>query len=524
MRAGERGVTLVETVIGIAITTMIVGTIGAALVATLRTTATGHNQQRATEQLRNAFFWLNQDTQSGVTSLASVANGDVTMQWTDYSTGLSYSSRYQQSGADLNRTLTVNGVQTARMVATDLVAGGFTASQSGDSVAYALTVTNGSSTQSRSETVTMRVTDLPLTPFATVTPVPTATNTPTSTPTDTPTVTNTPTATSTRTSSATPTATATSTPTSTSTATPTPTNTLTPTATNTPTSTATPTQAEWFDTGSYTGNGNSSQTISGLPFQPEIIIIRSSSSDGAAIWTSVMPFGKAKDITTGGDLTSDRIQSVGSTSFVVGNDDRVNKQNRTYYWTAMKTGTNVAVGMYVGDGNDNRNLDVVGFQPNWVITLGDGQDDFFRPASASGDESFAMGGTSSLSNRIQTIRPLGFQVGSDVNVNESGRNYYWIAFADTSKVVAGSYTGDGNGNHDITGLGMDPQFVWVKGSLPTESVWSTAAFQSNRTAYWGPQSLVTSRIRAYIADGFTVGNNSEANSYGQTYYYLALAP
>ena len=41
MRAGECGVSMVELVIGIAITTMIVGTIGAALVATLRASRRG---------------------------------------------------------------------------------------------------------------------------------------------------------------------------------------------------------------------------------------------------------------------------------------------------------------------------------------------------------------------------------------------------------------------------------------------------------------------------------------------------
>ena len=239
IRRGERGMGLVELVISIAITTMILGTIGAALTATLRTTTTANNQQHATEQLRNAFFWLNQDTQMGVASQAVVAAGDVTMQWTDYSTGSAYSSRFQQSGADLIRTFTVNGTSTVRTVATDVIPGGFAASQSGTTITYALTVANGSSTQSSTETATMRVTDMPLAPFATVTPVPTATNT------STPTITNTPTATATGTA----TATQTSTPTSTPTYTPTPTftNTPTPTPTSTPGGVCNGLNGEYYD-------------------------------------------------------------------------------------------------------------------------------------------------------------------------------------------------------------------------------------------------------------------------------------
>lgn len=524
MDRGERGVSMVELVIGIAITTMIIGTIGASMVATLRTTTTGHNQQRATEQLRNAFFWLNQDTQSGVASLASVAAGDVTMQWTDYSTGLTYSSRYQQSGADLNRTLTLNGVSTARTVATDLVVNGFAASLSGNSVTYTITVTNGTSTQSRSETTTMRVTDLPLTPFATVTSVPTVTDTPTSTATATPTVTSTVTDTATPTTTATATSTSTPTPvptsTDTATATATATHTATPTNTLTPTATPTP----WLQVGSYSGDGGPSQTIGGLSFQPDVLVIRTSGALNAVIWTSAMPSGMAKGITTSAALQSALIQSAGATSFVVGGDSTVNAAGTTYYWTAMKAGGNVAVGTYSGDGSDDRNLDVVGFQPDWVLTVADGRDDYFLPAPAGGDAAFAMNGSGTAANLIQTLRPLGFQIGSDPGVNESGRAYYWIAFDAGAKVAVGSYTGDGNGNHDITGLGMAPSFVWVKRSSTSQGAWSTSAFQSNRTAYWGALALATNRIRAYLADGFTVGNNAEVNNSGGTYYYLALAP
>ncbi len=833
MRAGERGVSLVELVIGIAITTMILGTIGATLVATVRTTTAGHNQQRATEQLRDGLFWLNQDTQSGVASLASVADGDVTMQWTDYSTGASYSSRYQQTGADLTRTLTVNGVSTVRSVATDLVGGGFTASQSGNSVTYTLTVTNGAATQSRTETATMRVTDIPLTPFSTVTAVPTATNTPTATVTDTPTATPTsscnglnggyynnidltaltvtrvdatvnfdwgtgspdasigadtfsvrwtgqvvplysetyrfyttsddgvrlwvngqqivnnwtdhaatensgtialtagaqydvkmeyfenggnavaklwwssasqvkqaipqtqlcpgplapsptpfpvgtgtgfegnyydnidftapkllrndatidfdwgsgspdasmgadtfsvrwtgfvqprysatytfsttsddgvrlwvnnvllidnwtdhaatvnsgtmtlaagvmydfkmefyentgqavaklrwsnyylpeeviptsqlyppppatPTATPTDTSTATPTNTSTATPTSTATytPTPTPTNTAVPTATNTstvtststPTATSTSTPTAWLQNGSYTGDGDAGHTISGLAFQPDIIVIRSSGATEAVVWTSAMPSGRAKNITTAGGLQTQRIQSVGASSFDVGSDASVNSSGTTYNWTAMSAGANVAVGSYTGNGNDNRNLDVVGFQPEWLMTIADGQEDYFRPSPVSGDASFLIDGTSTSANLIQAIRPLGFQAGSSSGVNESGRAYYWIAFEAGAKVVVNSYTGNGTDNRNITGLGIDPEFVWVKRSSSSQAVWSNNALPADRSAYWGALAAVSNRIQALISGGFQVGNASEVNNNGSTYYYLALTP
>ncbi|MDE3097053.1 MAG: hypothetical protein KGK07_13775 [Chloroflexota bacterium] len=245
----ERGLGLVELVLGLAISSMLLTTLGMALTATFRTATAGKNQQNATEQLRDALFWLNQDTQSGVASQASVAPGDVTMRWTDYASGQVYSSRFQQVGSTLQRTLTVNGAPSTRTVADNLTAGGFTATRVGDAMTYRLSVQNGAGTQSMVETVLMRVADLPPTAFPTVTPAPAtgtptsiATSTPSPTPTATatltpvPTATNTPTATPTPTNTATVTATATPTPTNTATAT----STWTATATPTSTPTATP--------------------------------------------------------------------------------------------------------------------------------------------------------------------------------------------------------------------------------------------------------------------------------------------
>ena len=74
-RRGERGIGLVELVIGIGIAGMILSTTGMTLVSILKTTTQGQNQLSATHQLRTAFFWLNHDTQSGVATQASIAAG-----------------------------------------------------------------------------------------------------------------------------------------------------------------------------------------------------------------------------------------------------------------------------------------------------------------------------------------------------------------------------------------------------------------------------------------------------------------
>lgn len=461
---GERGAGIVELLISLAIAGTILSTLGMTLVAIIKDSAVGRDQQSATHQLRDGFFWLNQDTQSAVVTQSTIAANDALLQWTDYSTGSTYSSRYQQAGTDLERTLTVNGAPTTRVVARNLTVGGFTASLSGASVTYTLTVQNGSGTQSRTETTLMRVSDTPITPFPTVTYTPTPTNTPT------------------------------------------------------------PTPGTWFQTGSYVGDGAVGRTISGLAFQPDIVIVRSNGGDDAVIRTSAMPAGDAKDITSGNSLDPNLITSFGANSFVVGDDDLVNRSGRTYYWTAMKAGANVSTGSYAGNGADNRNITGVAFQPSWVMTMGDGEEDYFRPALLAGDASYRMDGSNSNTNRIQATLADGFQVGSHQNVNQSGVTYYWIAFASTAKVVTGTYTGNGADNRNITGLGMNPGFVWVKRSSSSMGVWRTDAVSGDRTLYWDNTSPASNRIQSLFSDGFQVGTNSQANSSGSTYYYLALAP
>ncbi|MHB8683622.1 MAG: DUF7483 domain-containing protein [Dehalococcoidia bacterium] len=507
----ERGLGLVELILGLAISSMLLTTLGMALTATFRTATTAKNQQNATEQLRDAFFWLNQDTQSGVASQASVAAGDVTMRWTDYASGKVYSSRFQQVGATLQRTFTVNGVASTRTVASDLIAAGFTATRSGNAVTYGLTVQDGASTRSMSETALMRVADTPPTAFPTVTPAPaTGTPTPTATATSTPTAT----ATSTPTPTYTPTAVATAT------STPTP----TPTAAGTPTLTPTPTPSPWFETGSYTGDGTNNRTISGLTFQPDIVIVRDNAGDEAVIRTSLMPANMAKVITSGSNLQSGTILSFLPNGFTVGTSSWVNSAGTTYYWVAMKRGINVNIGTYTGDGTDNRNITGVGFQPNWVITMGDGDEDFFRPALLPGDASFNMGGSKAKTNRIQAILADGFQIGSDDNVNAPGLTFYWIAFNSTPKVVTSTYIGNGVAGRNIAGLGMGPGLVWVKAASNDIATWRLDVVPGDSSLYWDNTNPTTNRIMALFYGGFQVGSDPEVNRSGQTYYYLGLAP
>ncbi len=474
VRSGEAGIGLVELVIGIAISSMIMTILGFTLVSIIKTTSAGQEQLSATHQSRTAFFWLNKDTQSGVTANASVANGDVTMAWTDYSTATNYSSHFQLVGDELRRTFSVNGSAQTMVIARNVAGNGFLAVQDGNSVTYTLTVEQGTSTATRTETATMRVTDLPITPFPTITPSPTPT--------------------------------------------------MTPTATATSTPTATPTMSgPWFVTGSYTGNGADNRNITGVGFQPDIVIIRYDNNTAAVIRTASMPADSSKIITGNAALAANLIQSFAADGFQVGTNNNVNQNGRLFHWVAMRVGSNVQIGTYTGNGADNRNITGVGFDPDWVLTMANAEQDVFRPGPIAGDNSFLMNGTNSVANRIQSLISDGFQIGSDADVNQNARAYYWIAFNVTSDVSVGSYTGNAADSRNITSPGITQQMAWVKRSATSQSIWRTDTVLGDRSLYWGTTAAVADRIQAIITNGFQVGTAAEVNVNAAVYYYLSLS-
>jgi len=308
-------------------------------------------------------------------------------------------------------------------------------------------------------------------------------------------------------------------PTETYTPTPTETQTPTPTPTFTPTPTPTPMR---LVVSSYVGNGIDNRNITGVGFQPDVVIIKAETNRAGVIRTSTMSGDAAKVLGTATALQSDYIQSLNADGFTVGTAQQVNTSGTTYYYTAMKAGSDLKVGSYVGNGVDNRSIIGVGFQPVWVITLGDGDDSVFRPDILSGDNSYLMTGAGTITNRIQAFESDGFQIGSNVNVNESGAPFHYIAWAASPQVSTGSYTGNGLDNRSITGIGFQPLMAWIKRDDAQAAVWRPLSAAGDRTLYWGATASTTDRIQALQADGFQVGTNAQVNTNLSIYYYLAL--
>ena len=87
---------------------------------------------------------------------------------------------------------------------------------------------------------------------------------------------------------------------------------------------------------------------------------------------------------------------------------------------------------YEGDGNDDRSIGGVGYQPTLVWTKQEtAAQAAWRPASIAGDLSLAFNRSAARANRIQALETSGFQVGNHAQVNRNNRTYHYLALRRT---------------------------------------------------------------------------------------------
>lgn len=182
-----------------------------------------------------------------------------------------------------------------------------------------------------------------------------------------------------------------------------------------------------FAYGTYTGNG-SSQSITGLGFQPNYVVVKQGSNTQRGRWTTTS-MGTNKTMPTENSATeSGSITSLDSDGFSVGSNAQVNANTASYFWFAFKTTSNqFAEGTYTGTGVDLLDITTVGFQSDMIMIGGDAAvEKALRFSSNSGDSSFGGFGTNATAaDIIQSILSNGFDIGTSNTVNTLATNYYW---------------------------------------------------------------------------------------------------
>jgi len=285
-------------------------------------------------------------------------------------------------------------------------------------------------------------------------------------------------------------------------------------------------------TGSYTGNGTS-QSITELGFSPDFVIVKASDDAQYGVWTSS---AMSADTTVyfrlyGTASITGAITSLDGDGFSVGSHATVNSNGITYYWEAFggSGSSYFKVGSYTGDGNDNRQITEVGFQPDFVLvrtaTYGNAYSVWSSSALTPGGYSYKFYRTMG-SNMIQGFHSDGFEIGTNDSVNRLDETYYYVAFKQHSDAFnVGSYTGDGNDNRQITEVGFQPQYVWIEGNgTDWNAVHKSDQISGEPTQYFqNANDYAVGMIKTLDSDGFTLGTNKNVNYNLGTYFYVAWA-
>jgi hypothetical protein len=221
-----------------------------------------------------------------------------------------------------------------------------------------------------------------------------------------------------------------------------------------------PVQAQMI-TGSYTGDGQDNRQITGLPFAPDVVIVKGDTNQLGIVRTSTMTGDNAKELAKTA-LLANLVQSLDTNGFTVGNDARVNANTVTYYWIAFHAlPGRLKVGSYAGTGS-NQSITGVGFSPECVIVVPESADETNATSIDMIPFARQFDAEAGNTNRITSLDADGFTVGGGGQTGGSGKTYDYIAWnAVAGRVATGSYVGDGNDDRNITSVGFAPGWVVV---------------------------------------------------------------
>src|SRR3990167_6850113 len=189
----------------------------------------------------------------------------------------------------------------------------------------------------------------------------------------------------------------------------------------------------------------------------------------------------------------------------------------------------IKVGTYTGDGNDDRTITGVGFQPDFILVKGGANSAVFRVKQMVGDTSGYWGvNTANLANAIQGLTSDGFVVGTNAVVNANATVYYYVAMKgyDSQKYFkTGRYAGTGGDDREYRGGEIDftPEVVIISGDTAQHKAFKSDDMAGETTSHISARaSVATDYIQSLIASGFELGTSALVNGSGIFYHFLAF--
>lgn len=285
-----------------------------------------------------------------------------------------------------------------------------------------------------------------------------------------------------------------------------------------------------YQSGTYSGNGNN-QKITGLTFSPDLIIIKRVGNQNTVFSTSLMPENSTAYLASATANFAGGITSFTADGFTIGNHPTVNTTESIYHWQAFGNAYNpntnsgsadFVIGAYYGSGL-TRDITRIPFQPDMVTikSITNAAGGTWKPSSITDQNSLYFAGSAQGTNIINSLNSNGFSIGTSAVSNSVGVMYYWFGFKEGSNFDVGTYTGDGNDNREITGLGFDPDLVWIKRTTNVNGVFKPSTITGVNSFIFGATADNANAIKELITDGFKLGNDAIVNAATGIYHYAA---
>jgi hypothetical protein len=317
----------------------------------------------------------------------------------------------------------------------------------------------------------------------------------------------------------------------------------------------------YFETSLYTGNG-STQTISGIGFQPDLVWIKSRSTTGQHVLTDAVR-GTNKQLftplTNAEGTQTDQVTAFNSNGFSLGANvagTGSTNQNTTTY-VAWSWDENPVAGFdivtYTGNGTTQNISHSLGVAPKMIIVKASSSTGDWIVGHSSLDSASPwgyyillnstairsnVGAINSFGNNSAVVAPTStvFTVGNGANMNANGVSYVAYLFSEIEGFSKfGSYTGNGLADGPFVWCGFRPRWLLLKEATGTTSNWTimdTARDTFNLATKELGANLSTEENNAtqfagdtdILSPGFKLRTaNSEVNASGSTYIFAAFA-
>ena len=183
----------------------------------------------------------------------------------------------------------------------------------------------------------------------------------------------------------------------------------------------------------------------------------------------------------------------------------------------------VKSGSYVGTGAA-LSINGLGFQPDVVIVDGDGggADASIKTSTMAGlnSKQFDNSAVAFDTTHIVSLDADGFSLGTDIDVNQNGITYYWVAFkAAPGHMKVGTYAGSAVAQN-VTGVGFTPAYLMVISPNATNTMQRSTPMPANFCLDFAGAGYNNSILNMQPS-GFGLGTHASVAGAGTTFHYVA---